>query len=187
MDGHFVPNISFGPVIVAACSRLSKLVMDAHLMITDPDKYLEPFAEAGADILTVHVEVLGEPRSTLRRIRELGMKPGITLNPDTPVERVLPFLDLVDQVLVMSVFPGFSGQKFITEVLPKVESLARHTEGTDVDIEIDGGINVDNIGSVASAGANVIVAATAVFKQPDIPEACRRLRAAAENARKEHP
>ncbi len=186
MDGHFVPNISFGPVVVAACARLSKLRMDAHLMITDPDRYLEAFAKAGAHICTVHAEVLPDPAATFRRIRELGMAPGVSLNPDTPVEKALPWLDAVDQVLVMSVFPGFSGQSFIPDVLSKVRVLAAESKGLALDIQIDGGITPLTVLPAVEAGANVIVAATAIFKQPDIPAAVRELRAAALSARKEN-
>ncbi len=184
MDGHFVPNITFGPVVVKAVKSVTRLVCDVHLMITDPDYYLEAFAAAGADICTVHAEALNDPGATLDRIKALGMKAGLTINPDTPVSAVLPYLDRVDQVLIMSVFPGFSGQKFIPEVLKKVEAVAS-AAGDRTDVEIDGGINARTAGAAVRAGANVLVAATAIFGSDDIPGACRTLRQTALDARRE--
>ena len=182
MDGHFVPNISFGPMVAATVNRLTDLTCDAHLMITDPEKYIEAFAQSGVDICTVHIEVLDDPRATLKRIRELGMTPALTLNPDSDVKLVLPHLDLVGQVLVMSVFPGFSGQSFLPDTLNTVRRL--RTEAPELDIEIDGGINTDTVGEAVEAGANVLVAASAIFKSSDIAQAVRDLRMAAQNALK---
>ncbi|MFA4985230.1 MAG: ribulose-phosphate 3-epimerase [Candidatus Brocadiia bacterium] len=185
MDGHFVPNITMGPVVVEALRRSTRLPLDVHLMIAAPDFYAPAFAKAGADICTIHIEVLKNPADSLRAIRDLGMKPGITLNPDTPVESILPYLELVDQVLIMSVFPGFSGQSFIPEVLAKATRVRNESRGLTLDVEIDGGINLKTVGDAVRAGANVLVAATAVFKQPDVSRACRELRASAEAAAQE--
>ncbi|MDZ7815762.1 MAG: ribulose-phosphate 3-epimerase [Planctomycetota bacterium] len=182
MDGHFVPNISFGPMVAATVNRITDLTCDAHLMITDPDKYIEAFAKSGVDICTVHIEVLDDPRSTLARIRELGMAPALTLNPDTDVELILPHLNLVEQVLVMSVFPGFSGQSFIPDTLDTVRRL--RSEAPELDIEIDGGMNSDTVPQAVEAGANVLVAASAIFKSTDIVRAIRDLRAVAQKALK---
>ena len=184
MDGHFVPNISFGPVVVAAAKRVTKLPCDVHLMITNPDSYLDAFAKAGADICTVHIETLDAPESTFSRIRELGMKPGLSLNPDTKIQRVLPYLDSVDQILIMSVFPGFSGQAFISAVLEKVRVIARESAGSRLEIEIDGGINNATAPLAVAAGASILVAATAIFRAKDIPSACRELREAAQREAK---
>ncbi len=183
MDGHFVPNITFGPVMVKAVKRISNLPCDVHLMIADPDFYLEPFANAGTDICTVHIEVLNEPLATFERIRALGMKVGLTLNPNTPVEDVLPYVEQVDQILVMSVNPGFSGQKFMPIALEKTQIIAS-ASAKELDIEIDGGISLDTISAASAAGANVFVAATAIFKSQNIPQACKELRAAAQAAAK---
>lgn len=172
MDGNFVPNISFGPGVVKALrSRDDKLFFDTHLMLARPDKYIEKFAEAGADLITVHVEPDYPKAETLRRIRELGKQAGISLNPDTPAEALLPYLDSVDLVLVMSVFPGFGGQKFIADVLPKIEKLARWRaeRGGNWRIEVDGGVDSTTAPLCLAAGADTLVAGTAFFKAPDKP------------------
>ncbi len=179
MDGHFVPNLTIGPSVVAALRPVSKLYFDAHLMVTDPEAYAEPFVKAGAQSVSFHVEAVSgaKTRPLIDRIHALGAKAGLTINPDTPAERVRPWLDVADLVLVMSVFPGFAGQKFIPEVLAKVRQV-RQWARPGFDVEIDGGITVDNVGQAIEAGANVIVAGTAVFRARDPAEAVKRLRGA---------
>lgn len=170
MDGNFVPNISFGPGVVKALrKRDSALFFDTHLMLARPDRYVEKFAEAGADLITVHVEPDFPKIETLVRIRALGKQAGISLNPDTAVEEVLPLLDEVNLVLVMSVFPGFGGQKFIADVLPKIETLAawRERSGGNWRIEVDGGVDANTAPRCLAAGADTLVAGTAFFKAPD--------------------
>jgi ribulose-phosphate 3-epimerase len=176
MDGHFVPNISFGPPIIKAVRKATTAYLDAHLMITDPLRYAPAMVSAGAQNLTFHVEVVDDPAHAAREIRKLGCQVGITLNPATPVERLWPALDLVDVVLVMSVVPGFSGQKFIPDVLPKVRAVKQRLR-PDQRLEIDGGINADTIATAAEAGADWFVVASAIFDQPDRPAAIRQLRA----------
>jgi ribulose-phosphate 3-epimerase len=164
MDGHFVPNISIGPDVVKALRGHSKKVFDVHLMIAPADPYLEAFAKAGSDIITVHVEAGPHIHRSLQTIRALGKKAGVTVNPGTPVESIEPVIDLVDLILIMSVNPGFGGQKFIRgaiEKLAKVRALAGHRP---IDIEIDGGITPETAAEVARAGANALVAGSAVFK-----------------------
>jgi ribulose-phosphate 3-epimerase len=180
MDGHFVPNISFGPGAIAAMRPHSKKVFDTHLMIAPCDPHLENFANAGCDIITVHVESGPHVHRSLQAIRALGKKAGITLNPGTPVETLENVIDLVDLVLVMSVNPGFGGQAFIPSALEKI-SRVRALAGTrPIDIEVDGGITPDNAEAVARAGANVLVAGSAVFKGG--PNAYRANIAAIRNA-----
>lgn len=172
MDGNFVPNISFGPGVVKALrSRDKKLFFDTHLMLARPDKYIEKFAEAGADLITIHVEPDYPKAETLLRIRALGKQAGISLNPDTPADTLLPYLDKVDLVLVMSVFPGFGGQKFIADVLPKIEQLAKWREerGGTWRIEVDGGVDANTAPFCLAAGADTLVAGTAFFNAPDKP------------------
>lgn len=166
MDGHFVPNITIGPAIVSALRPHSTKVFDVHLMIAPVDPYLEAFAEAGADILSVHPESGPHLHRTLQTIRALGKKAGVVLNPGTPVSVVEPVLDLVDLILVMSVNPGFGGQSFIASQLDKIAHLRRmiDTSGREIDLEVDGGINFETAAQVISAGADVLVAGTATFK-----------------------
>jgi ribulose-phosphate 3-epimerase len=164
MDGHFVPNISIGPDVVKALRAYTKKVFDVHLMIAPCDPYLEAFAKAGADIITVHVEAGPHIHRSLQAIRALGKKTGVTMNPGTPVESIEAVLDLVDLVLVMSVNPGFGGQKFIPSAIEKVDKLRALVGGRPIDIEIDGGITPQVTADVVRAGANVLVAGSAVFK-----------------------
>ena len=164
MDGHFVPNISIGPDVVKALRAHSKKVFDVHLMIAPCDPYLEAFAKAGADIITVHVEAGPHIHRSLQAIRALSKKAGVTMNPGTPVESIEPVLDLVDLILVMSVNPGFGGQKFIPSAIEKVQKLRALAGGRPIDIEIDGGITPEVTADVVRAGANVLVAGSAVFK-----------------------
>ncbi len=169
MDGHFVPNITIGPDVVKALRPHSKKTFDVHLMIAPCDPYLEAFAKAGADIITVHVEATPHVHRSLQAIRALGKKAGVTLNPGTPVETIAPVIDLVDLVLVMSVNPGFGGQAFIAHATDKIARLAALASGRPIDIEVDGGITPEHAATVARAGANVLVAGSAVFKggKPD--------------------
>jgi ribulose-phosphate 3-epimerase len=164
MDGHFVPNITIGPDIVKALRPHSKKPFDVHLMISPCDPYLEAFAKAGADIITVHVEAGPHIHRSLQSIRALGKKVGVTLNPGTPVETLEPVIDLVDLILVMSVNPGFGGQSFIGYSIEKILRLRALAGGRPIDIEVDGGISPDNVAEVVRAGANALVAGSAVFK-----------------------
>lgn len=170
MDGNFVKNITFGPKFIKDVRPYSNAVYDAHLMIFNPQNYVERFAEAGADIITVHYEACKDNLlNVLKQIKSLNVKCGAVINPDTPVEKIKDVIEYCDMVLLMSVFPGFGGQKFIPEVLPKIEEVANHIAklGLDIDVEIDGGITKDNVKSVKDAGANVIVAGSTVFKEKD--------------------
>ena len=164
MDGHFVPNLTIGPPVVESLRRHSGLFFDCHLMMTNPEQYLEAFRDAGADGCTVHVEI-GQTEELLDQMRRLGLRTGLALNPETPFEAVEPFLDQVDLVLCMTVHPGFGGQEFMSEVLPKIAHVrsALDRRGLAVDLEVDGGIDVDTAPLVARAGANVFVAGSAVF------------------------
>ena len=181
MDGHFVPNITIGPDVVKALRAHTKKVFDVHLMIAPCDPYLEAFAKAGADIITVHVEAGPHIYRSLQAIRALGKKTGVTMNPGTPVESVEPVLDLVDLILVMSVNPGFGGQKFIPSAIEKVQRLRALAGGRPIDIEIDGGITPEVTADVVRAGANVLVAGSAVFKDRT-PESYRNNIAAIRHA-----
>jgi ribulose-phosphate 3-epimerase len=184
MDGHFVPNITIGPLVVAAVRKATSLPLDVHLMIENPDSYLDAFAEAGADLICVHVEACRHLHRTLQRIRELGKKVAVSLNPHTPPGAVHWVLDQVDMLLVMSVNPGFGGQAFIPSALGKVTALREELDrrGLDVDIEVDGGIVVDNVARVAAAGANVLVSGTGIFRTSSYSDTISRMRAAAEEA-----
>lgn len=170
MDGHFVPNISLGAPIAKALRKHIDGVMDVHLMISNPDQYLEDFKAAGADIVTVHAEATVHIHRTLQRIHELGMKAGVAINPGTPVSVIEPIIDSVDMVLVMSVNPGFGGQKFIPYSLTKIKQVCDMIQktGRDILLEVDGGVDLNNVEDVISAGANVIVAGSAVFNAPDV-------------------
>jgi ribulose-phosphate 3-epimerase len=178
MDGHFVPNLTFGPMIVRAVRKLTTLPLDTHLMIERPADYIGAFAEAGSDIITIHVEASEDARRDLRVIREKGKRSGITLNPDTSIEKVTDYLGEVDLLLVMSVFPGFAGQSFMSEVLSKVEEARRirDEKGLDFAIEIDGGINPETAAPARDAGADILVAGSAVFGRGDYGEAIRAIR-----------
>lgn len=179
MDGNFVKNISFGPKFIKDARPFSKAVFDAHLMILNPWNYIERFAEAGADIITVHYEACKERlKDTLKAIKALGVKCGAVINPDTPVSVLKGVAEECDMILLMSVFPGFGGQAFIPEVLPKITEAAEliSKTGKEIDLEIDGGISKDNVSAVKAAGANVIVAGSTVFKEADRAAIIRRLR-----------
>ena len=169
MDGHFVPNLTMGPVIVKACRRVTQLPIDVHLMVESPGEFLYDFVQAGASNLTVHIETCPDMPRMVQTIHTLGCRAGIVLNPDTPVESIIPYLSIVDLVLVMSVNPGYSGQEFCPEVLPKLSVLRQEVTKSDrpVRLEIDGGINAQTIPLARDAGANVFVAASAIFEHPD--------------------
>jgi ribulose-phosphate 3-epimerase len=176
MDGHFVPNISFGPAVTQATRRATKAFLDVHLMIDEPVRYAPAFIKAGADAMTFHVEVTKDVAATAQEIRKLGCKHvGITLNPATAIESVFPALDHVDHVLVMSVVPGFSGQKFMAEVLPKCEIIKKRLRPNQR-LEIDGGINPETIRQARDAGVDWFVVASAIFDQPDRAAAIKQLR-----------
>jgi len=183
MDGHFVPNISFGPPVIRSIRSHTALTFDTHLMIQEPDRYLEEFRSAGADIITVHQEVCPNLRRTLARIRELGAKAGVAINPATPVEVIEEILPNVDLVLVMSVNPGFGGQQFMRESLTKLSRLRRRIEekSLSVRLEVDGGIDASTAREVSRAGADVLVAGTAIFGNPSPELAIHELRKAAMN------
>jgi ribulose-phosphate 3-epimerase len=178
MDGHFVPNITIGPPVVAALRPHSALIFDVHLMIEAPERFVPDFAEAGADILTVHAEATRHLDRTLRLIREKGMRAGVALNPATPLSIVEYVLPLVDQVLLMTVNPGFGGQRFLAEVVPKIANLRQLLDREDnrPDLEVDGGIGPETAAIAVAAGADVLVAGSAVFGAPDAAVAVRVLR-----------
>lgn len=178
MDGHFVPNISFGVPVMQSVRGITELVFDVHLMIEYPSKYIESFVRAGADIITVHAEIPDDVEKCIDMIHLLGKKAGISINPDTPASVVGKYLDKIDMVLVMSVYPGFGGQKYITDVNEKISEIRAMT-GEDFYIQVDGGIGKDNIADVLASGANVIVAGSSVFKD-NIAENIKALRSAAE-------
>lgn len=166
MDGAFVPNISFGPELVASIRKTTQLIFDVHLMINDPIRYVDRFVRAGADMITFHVESTDDPEAVIRAIASHEMRVGIAISPKTPIEAILPYLPKLSQVTVMTVEPGFGGQELMMPMLDKVRLLRRYAmeHGLKLDIEVDGGVNPDNIGYCTGAGANVIVAGSAIFK-----------------------
>ena len=180
MDGHFVPNITFGPQIVAAIRPSSTLPFDAHLMVSEPEKWVDGFVKAGADSITVHAEASLHLHRCIQQIKSTGAKAGVSLNPHTPLNVLDYVLDELDLVLLMTVNPGFGGQQFIRGALSKIEQLRNLIEkrGLKTDIQVDGGINPDTAGAVASAGANVLVAGSAVFRQPSYRDAIKNIRTA---------
>ncbi len=181
MDGHFVPNITIGPPVVKALKKVTSLPLDVHLMISDPDRYLEAFVEAGASIVTVHVEACKHLHRTLTRIRQLGAKAGVSLNPATPIEAVKDLAGEFDLLLVMSVNPGFGGQHFITHSLQKIRQARSFltSAGAAAEIEVDGGVDTTNAAALVDAGVTILVAGVSIFGTPDPADATRRLRAAA--------
>jgi ribulose-phosphate 3-epimerase len=181
MDGRFVPNLTVGPLVVEAAKRSCSLPLDVHLMIEEPDRYIDEFVDAGAATVGVHVETCPHLHRTVARIRECGARASVALNPSTPAESLEMVLGDIDQVLVMTVNPGFGGQRFIAGMLPKIEKIRGWIDarGLAVDLEVDGGIGPETIVAAAAAGANVFVAGTAIFKASDYPEAIQALRAKA--------
>lgn len=184
MDGHFVPNITMGAIVVEALRPVTKLPLDVHLMIENPDAYIEQFAKAGADYITVHVEACVHLHRTLQFIRSKGVKSGVVLNPHTPIETILHVLNEIDLVLFMTVNPGFGGQKFIHSVIPKVKQLADiiRERGLAIEIEIDGGINEETIVPCVEAGATIFVAGSAIYNESDRTAALQRIKVAGERA-----
>ncbi len=178
MDGHFVPNITIGPLIVAAVRRVTELPLDVHLMIDNPDQYIEEFAQAGSTYLTVHQEACPHLHRTVQAIRDLGVKAGVSLNPTTPLSTLEWILQDLDLVLVMSVNPGFGGQKFIPQAVEKISNLKSmmKTRNVSVPIAVDGGISEETIVSVAEAGADIFIAGSAIFGSPDYAEKISRFR-----------
>ena len=170
MDGIFVPNISFGIPVIKSIRKSSNLIFDVHLMIVEPERYVEAFRKAGADIINFHIEATKDAASTLSKIKSLGAKTGITIKPNTPVSEIVPYLENVDMVLIMTVEPGFGGQKFMADKMEKVTELVKIREQKNLkfDIEIDGGVNRNNVKEILDTGVNVIVAGSAVFGAEDV-------------------
>ena len=183
MDGQFVPNLTVGPDVVKAIRKSTKVPIDLHLMIVDPDRFVEDFARAGADMINVHIEAVPDLAKTVSHIRALGKKAAVAVKPASPIDGLLPVLADLQMVLLMTVNPGFSGQKFIEEVLPKVRTLRAEIErrNLDVDIQVDGGINLQTVGRAVTAGANVLVAGYGIYRAPggDYAAAIKALRTAA--------
>ncbi len=178
MDGHFVPNITFGPMVIESVRKYSTLPFDTHLMISEPQKYWKNFADAGSDIIGIHIEVELNHKSIIKDIQQYGKKACIVVNPPTPVESIYPLLDIVDQILIMSVNPGFGGQKFMGEVVPKISKLAemKRENNYRYEIQIDGGINEETAKIVKEAGVEILVAGSYIFKQPDYSKPIESLR-----------
>ena len=177
MDGHQVPNISFGVPVIKSLRSASNMIFDAHLMISEPHKYVKAFADAGADIITIHVDCDSDIDATLDEIHALGKKAGVVLNPDVPLEKAVPYFGKIDMLLILSVYAGFGGQKYIMDVNEKI-TKAREMLGPDFDIQVDGGVYLSNLDIPVSAGANVIVAGSAVFGSEDPAQAVRDFLAA---------
>ena len=180
MDGHFVPNITIGPVVVEWVRKVTTIPVDVHLMITDPDKYAPEFIKAGADWVSIHPDTCANPNATLAKIRELGAKASIAVNPDVPLKKVESCFTDIDMVLMMTVFPGFGGQAFIPDVLPKINEARKLIDQRKLSIlmEVDGGIKADNIDRVVNAGGEVIVSGSGIFKTADYTETIRQMRQA---------
>ena len=182
MDGMFVPNISFGLPVISSLRKHSKMIFDVHLMIKDPQRYIEDFLRAGADIITIHYESCDDPLSVVRQIKALEARAAVSIKPATPAEVLYPMLDELDMVLVMTVEPGFGGQKIIMEALDKVRAIREYanSKGIDIDIQVDGGITGENVKYATSAGANVVVAGSAVFKSDDPAAVIAQMKSEAE-------
>lgn len=182
MDGAFVPNITFGAPVIKRLRKHSNIVFDVHLMIERPERYIDDFVSAGADVITIHAESTDKIEETLSYIRSKGIKAAVSVKPNTPVEAIFPYLPMLDMVLIMTVEPGFGGQKLIPETLPKIRALKEYADanGYSIDIEVDGGISADNIGLVTQNGANIIVAGSAVFGAEDYEEVISKMLAEAE-------
>jgi ribulose-phosphate 3-epimerase len=178
MDGHFVPNITIGPIVVTGLKKLTSLPLDVHLMIERPDRYVEAFAQAGSDWITIHAEVCPHLKRMIKKIRQLNVKPGVVLKPATPLKTLYPVLDDIDLVLIMSVNPGFGGQAFIPSTLKKIERLRKIVDQNhySLEIEVDGGIKVENIGEVSRGGGDIFVLGTGIFKTENYGETIRKLR-----------
>jgi ribulose-phosphate 3-epimerase len=178
MDGHFVPNITIGPIVVTGLKKLTSLPLDVHLMIEEPERYIEAFAQAGSTWITIHAEVCPRLSQLIKKIRKLNIRPGVVLNPPTPLKILHPILDEIDLVLLMSVNPGFGGQSFIPSTLKKIERLRKIIDQNHylLEIEVDGGIKVENIREISRAGGDIFVLGTGIFKTKDYGETIRKLR-----------
>jgi len=178
MDGHFVPNITIGPLVVQGLKKLTSLPLDVHLMIEEPQRYIEVFAQAGSDWITVHAEVCPQLKRMVKRIRQLKVRPGIVLKPATPLKTLFPVLDDIELVLIMSVNPGFGGQSFIPSTLKKIEQLRKIVDQNccPLEIEVDGGVKIENIREVSRAGADIFVLGTGIFKTKDYEKTIKKLR-----------
>jgi len=178
MDGHFVPNITIGPLVVQGLKKLTSLPLDVHLMIENPERYIEVFAQAGSDWITIHAEVCPNLKRMIKKIRQLNVRPGIVLKPATSLKTLYPVLDHLDLVLLMSVNPGFGGQSFLPSILKKIERLRKMIDQNcyRLEIEVDGGVKVENIKEVSKAGGDIFVVGTGIFKTKDYGETIRRLR-----------
>lgn len=183
MDGHFVPNLTLGAPVIKCLRTKTKLFFDTHLMISEPHRYIEDFVKAGADLITIHQECQSNVEDCLKQIRKAGLKTGLSIKPGTPVEQVYPYLDLLDMVLIMTVEPGFGGQKFNANMLPKIEQLRKvlQERSRQIDIEVDGGIDKETCKLVSKAGANILVAGSALFLAEDPVNAVKELRKNAES------
>jgi ribulose-phosphate 3-epimerase len=178
MDGHFVPNITIGPLVVQGLKKLTSLPLDVHLMIENPERYIETFVQAGGDWITIHAEVCPRLKQMVKKIRQLNARPGIVLKPATPLKTLFPVLEDIDLVLIMSVNPGFGGQSFIPATLKKIERLKRIIDQNNysTEIEVDGGVKIENIGEVSRAGGDIFVVGTGIFKTKDYEETIKQLR-----------
>jgi ribulose-phosphate 3-epimerase len=178
MDGHFVPNITIGPLVVTGLKKLTSLPLDVHLMIESPERYIEAFAQAGSTWITIHAEVCSHLNQVIKKISKLKVRPGVVLNPTTPLKTLYPILDEIDMVLLMSVNPGFGGQSFIPSTLKKIERLRKIIDQNHypLEIEVDGGIKVENIREISRAGGDIFVLGTGIFKTKDYGETIRKLR-----------
>jgi ribulose-phosphate 3-epimerase len=178
MDGHFVPNITIGPLVVQGLKKLTSLPLDVHLMIENPERYIETFAQAGSDWITFHEEACPHPKRVIKKIRQLNVRPGIVLKPATPLKTLFPILEDLDLILIMSVNPGFGGQSFIPSTLKKIARLKKLIDNHryPVEIEVDGGIKIENIREVSKAGGDVFVVGTGIFKTDNYPETIKKLR-----------
>ena len=178
MDGHFVPNITIGPLVVQGLKRLTSLPLDVHLMIENPERYIEAFAQAGSDWITFHAEVCPHPKRMIKKIRQLNVRPGIVLKPATPLKTLFPVLEDLDLALIMSVNPGFGGQSFIPSTLKKIARLKKLIDENQypLEIEVDGGVKIENIREVSRAGGDIFVVGTGIFKTNDYEETIRKLR-----------
>ena len=178
MDGHFVPNISFGIPVMASVRKITKMPLDAHLMISEPERYVAEFVKAGADSISVHCEVCPDIPAMAKRIHDLGARASIGINPETDADLVLPFVESLDMILVMSVHPGFGGQEFIPSALDKLRYIRRELKrrGLNIDVEIDGGVKLENIADVKAAGANVFVSGSGIFAKPDYAKIVAQMR-----------
>ena len=187
MDGHFVPNISYGAPIMKSLRKVNKMFFDTHLMISEPLRYAEDFAKAGANRITFHLECDDDPMEAIEKIRSLGVSPAIALKPKTPAEAVFKYIPYVDMVLVMTVEPGFGGQSFMADMMPKVAAVRKYADenGYEISVQVDGGIDKNTVGFAAAAGANNFVAGSALFRQDDYIKAVAELRAAADSQKPE--